>query len=169
MSMNNYIIDPYLDFVRKMGLPTNGGKVRVKFGHQNTMDENDDLRIGTTLTIDEYINKWGIHAGVDIDNPDNMNILSVDDGVVVSALSSNINGGNKLVIEHNVDGRSVYSFYFHLDSIGVKVGQDVQKGEIIGVMGDSGTRGYTHLHFEVRTFNGSGGRTPFTFPFGHDL
>lgn len=56
-----------------------------------------------------------------------------------------------LVIEHVLpDGRHIYSFYGHIDpeSLSLRVGGCVQRGEQIGLIGDP--RSSPHLHFEIR-------------------
>ncbi|MNP77687.1 Murein DD-endopeptidase MepM [compost metagenome] len=41
------------------------------------------------------------------------------------------------------------TLYGHLSSYSVKVGQIVEKGEKIGIMGSTGDSTGTHLHFEI--------------------
>lgn len=81
-----------------MHSPTNGGKVNTKYGHQNTIDNNEDLKIGNTMTKEDYLQKWGVHAAVDIDTPISDDIYAVYPGVVVWAYKSSVNGGTKIVI-----------------------------------------------------------------------
>ena len=50
------------------------------------------------------------------------------------------------VIDH---GWGLFSMYAHLSNFEVKVGQHVQKGDIIGHTGMSGLAGGDHLHFSV--------------------
>ena len=62
------------------------------------------------------------------------------------------NYGRYIVIEHRWNGSNYYSLYGHLSSIGVKLGQQVQKGESIAVMGYTGVglnRERAHLHLEL--------------------
>lgn len=56
--------------------------------------------------------------------------------------------GNYVQIKHD-DGYT--TFYAHLDSVYVSVGDYVDEGQEIGYMGDSGNAYGAHLHFEVRT------------------
>ena len=59
--------------------------------------------------------------------------------------------GNRIVINHN---NGFTTLYGHLSSINVEVGQVVEKGSVIGIMGSTGNSTGTHLHFEVEK-NGS--------------
>ncbi|WP_285399489.1 M23 family metallopeptidase [Lysinibacillus sp. fls2-241-R2A-57] len=102
-------------------------------------------------TVGGYISsemgqRWGeFHRGIDIARPSNYNILASDNGVVVAAGSSG-SYGNRIVINHN---NGYTTLYGHLSSINVKVGQVVEKGSVIGIMGSTGNSTGTHLHFEV--------------------
>ncbi|MFD2045660.1 peptidoglycan DD-metalloendopeptidase family protein [Ornithinibacillus salinisoli] len=90
--------------------------------------------------------RWGrMHKGIDIARPSNRSILAADNGVVVEAGYSS-GFGNKIVINHNNGMKTIYA---HLSSIDVNVGQTVEKGKKIGVMGSTGNSTGVHLHFEV--------------------
>lgn len=90
--------------------------------------------------------RWGkMHKGIDIARPSNRNILAADNGVVTSA-GYDGGYGNKIVINHN---NGITTMYAHLDSLSVGVGQTVQRGQKIGVMGETGNSTGVHLHFEV--------------------
>ncbi|WP_249872300.1 M23 family metallopeptidase [Oceanobacillus saliphilus] len=91
--------------------------------------------------------RWGkTHKGIDIARPTNKNILAADNGVIESAGYNSGGYGNKIVINHNNGMKTIYA---HLASIDVKVGQVVEKGSKIGVMGSTGNSTGIHLHFEV--------------------
>jgi murein DD-endopeptidase MepM/ murein hydrolase activator NlpD len=91
--------------------------------------------------------RWGkLHKGIDIARPSSPTIKAADNGVVVSAGWDNGGYGNKIVINHQNGFQTVYA---HLSSIGVKAGQTVEKGSVIGVMGATGDATGVHLHFEV--------------------
>lgn len=62
------------------------------------------------------------------------------------------NYGRFVVIEHRWDGCPYYSLYAHLNSAGVRIGQQVVQGEVLGRLGYTGDgidRRRAHLHFEV--------------------
>ena len=91
--------------------------------------------------------RWGkYHKGIDIARPSNRTIKAADNGVVVEAGYNNGGYGNKIVINHNNGMKTVYA---HLNSISVKVGEVVEAGSAIGVMGSTGNSTGVHLHFEV--------------------
>ena len=56
--------------------------------------------------------------------------------------------GNNVVLKHPNDE---YSFYAHLatDSVTVKKGQEVKKGDVIAKLGNSGNSTGPHLHFQL--------------------
>ena len=98
-----------------------------------------------------YAYRWGkMHDGIDISGPGRGSpIYSIGDGTVVEAAvvgTHSRSDGTYAVIQHN---NNVYSLYAHMDSLLVKVGQKVSKGDVIGTMGDTGFATGVHLHFSV--------------------
>lgn len=97
------------------------------------------------------------HHGLDIDIPGDgrPNIVASADGVVLLARNfpqradGSTNFGNTVIIGH-ADG--TYTVYAHLRSIDsdIRPGVLVNQNDIIGVMGNSGGRVRTHLHYEQR-------------------
>lgn len=90
--------------------------------------------------------RWGrMHKGIDIAQPNTRTITAADHGVVES-VGYQGGYGNKIVIDHNNGMKTIYA---HLSSMDVRVGQTVEKGMKIGVMGTTGNSTGIHLHFEV--------------------
>ena len=93
------------------------------------------------------------HLGLDLKGSDG-NVYAAADGKVV-ACSSSYNGANGryIIIEHNLNGKTVYSFYAHLSRVDVSKGKYVSKGTLIGIYGGSGKNKENyygpHLHFAV--------------------
>ena len=91
--------------------------------------------------------RWGTqHRGIDIARPSNRTIKATDNGVVTFT-GWDGSYGNKVVIDHNNGYETTYA---HLSSINVSVGQIVEQGSNIGIMGSTGNSTGIHLHFEVR-------------------
>jgi murein DD-endopeptidase MepM/ murein hydrolase activator NlpD len=95
------------------------------------------------------------HAGVDVAAESGTPIFSADDGIVVSAQESLLNGvligyGRHVVIAHK---NGALALYGHLNAYSVKVGQQVHQGDLIGLMGTTGMSTGSHLHFELRANN----------------
>lgn len=90
--------------------------------------------------------RWGsFHKGIDIARPDDYSILAADGGIV--SFSGWINGyGNTIEIDHQ---NGYTTQYAHLESMHVTVGQQVNQGDIIGIMGTTGRSTGIHLDFEV--------------------
>ena len=108
------------------------------------------------------------HEGIDYINNDrdatDVPIYTIGSGTVVYARTGCVSSsqfasntlqrecgagwGNHLVIQHS---RSVFSRYAHLRTDGVlkAVGEQVEKNEIIGIMGNSGRSDMRHLHLEI--------------------
>lgn len=92
-----------------------------------------------------YGQRWGTtHKGLDMVSK-KKNILAADTGKVTFA--GNRSGyGNCIIIDH---GNGYETLYAHLSKVSVKKGTNVEKGEVIGVMGNTGNSYGVHLHFEV--------------------
>jgi murein DD-endopeptidase MepM/ murein hydrolase activator NlpD len=95
-----------------------------------------------------WVNQWYKHTGVDLDWRNGTDIIAADSGTVV-AVGYGWGGGygNHIIIDH---GNGYQTLYAHLSSIDIKTGQNVIRGEHIGVMGSTGMSTGTHLHFEIR-------------------
>lgn len=87
------------------------------------------------------------HLGTDYAAPTGTPVWSIGDGVVVKRAYSR-GGGNHIEIRHN----GTYSTrYLHLSKFakGLKQGQHISQGEIIGYVGSTGLATGPHLHFEM--------------------
>lgn len=91
------------------------------------------------------------HAGLDIANATGTPIVAPADGRVVFSKYL-LNTGNTMAIEH---GGGLKTFYFHMDSRSVEVGDIVKAGQGIGAIGTTGYSTGPHLHFETRIGNQS--------------
>jgi murein DD-endopeptidase MepM/ murein hydrolase activator NlpD len=88
----------------------------------------------------------GRHTGVDFRNPKGTPIYVVDDGVITFAAYQGTYG-NLVKVSH---GNGVETWYAHCDTMLVKIGDVVEKGDQIATVGDTGRATGYHLHFEVR-------------------
>ena len=86
-----------------------------------------------------------VHMGTDLASLANSDVPAANNGRVIFAERLGIYGLT-VVLDH---GQGLASTYSHLGNIGVQVGQDVKKGEIIGSTGQTGLAGGDHLHFGV--------------------
>jgi len=86
-----------------------------------------------------------VHLGFDLAVTQHVPILAAQRGVIVHAAYLGIYG-NCVIIDH---GLGVQTLYGHLSSIGVKVGDKVEKGQVLGLSGMTGLAAGDHLHFTV--------------------
>lgn len=76
-------------------------------------------------------------------------------GRVIYAGIPSADWGNMILIAHRLPdgdelGPVVQTVYAHLESMRVRAGQVVRRGDVIGTVGTAGGRYWAHLHFEVR-------------------
>jgi murein DD-endopeptidase MepM/ murein hydrolase activator NlpD len=102
-----------------------------------------------------------VHTGVDIDAEKDAPILAAGPGTIVSAgwglfsgAADNIGDpyGQAVVIKHDFGykGQSLYTIYAHMNQVIAVIGQHVETGDVIGLVGETGITTGPHLHFEVR-------------------
>ena len=92
---------------------------------------------------------WGLHDGTDFGGGCGQAIVAAESGRVISSYWSDVYG-NRLIIDHGaLAGAGVASIYNHASSYTVSPGTQVQRGEVIGYVGDSGWSTGCHLHFTV--------------------
>jgi murein DD-endopeptidase MepM/ murein hydrolase activator NlpD len=67
----------------------------------------------------------------------------------------NLSDGNYIIIQHT-DGTVANYWHFQKEGVLVNAGDTVQKGQLIGLSGNSGYSAFPHLHFEVQGYDASG-------------
>lgn len=89
------------------------------------------------------------HSGIDIATAKGTPVLASNNGRVLFADYLQLTG-NTILIEH---GYGLKTFYYHMDSLNVKAGDMVQKGQQIGAVGTTGYSTGPHLHFGLAVNN----------------
>lgn len=94
---------------------------------------------------DPFTGKRTWHAGVDLAGREGSDIISVAGGVVTFA-GERYGYGNLVELDH---GDGLITRYAHCKSVKVDVGDVVQKGQVVAIMGSTGRSTGPHVHFEV--------------------
>ena len=96
--------------------------------------------------IDPFNGEGAFHSGVDIASSYGHPIVAPADGVVT--FTDSMGGyGKTIMIDH---GNGISTRYGHLSGFAVTAGQRVQRGDVVGYVGESGRSTGPHLHYEVR-------------------
>jgi murein DD-endopeptidase MepM/ murein hydrolase activator NlpD len=95
--------------------------------------------------------KRSFHSGIDIPMLKGTPIFAAQDGVVLD-VGTNQNKkyrgyGNTALLDH---GNGIATLYAHCQSVCVKTGQVIHRGDVIGFVGSTGRSTTAHVHFEVR-------------------
>jgi septal ring factor EnvC (AmiA/AmiB activator) len=106
------------------------GKVITGFGRQYNPD------LGTNL----------VSNGIDIRADKGENVLAIAPGKVEFSDWWQ-SYGKMVIISH---GGGFYSLYAHLSRVLIGVGEDVNEGDVVGEVGDTGSLSGAYLHFEIR-------------------
>ena len=91
-----------------------------------------------------------MHYGMDFSAKIGTEIYATGDGVISKVKRSKRGYGNYVKINH---GFGYETLYAHMSKYIVKKGQKVQRGEVIGFVGNTGISTAPHLHYEVRKDN----------------
>jgi murein DD-endopeptidase MepM/ murein hydrolase activator NlpD len=130
-------------------------------GKQSTMlkDRNSFLMptagefgSGFGMRLHPILHYYRMHNGQDIGGTCGQPIWAAQDGKVTKVAPEGYNGGsghNVRIDGGKVGGAKLETAYLHMDSIVVKVGQKVHKGELLGTVGNTGISTACHLHFSV--------------------
>ena len=123
--------DQYLETIRSipLGWP-HRGKVTSRFGDRS----------------DPFLKQKGFHAGIDLRGKRGQEVRATADGLVTRASRF---GSYGLYVE--IDHNNGYTTGFaHLKKYLVKKGDTVHRGQVIGLLGNSGRSTGPHLHYEIK-------------------
>jgi len=93
-----------------------------------------------------------VHKGIDMAAPEGTPYYAADSGVVTAVTNGggdNGGAGNWIVIDH---GNGVVTKYMHSLITFVAVGEHVERGQNIGLVGSTGNSTGPHLHFQVEVY-----------------
>ncbi len=91
-------------------------------------------------------NQSSFHNGIDLKAATRTKIYATADGIVKKADSNKLSG-NRIVLSHNFGFETRFA---HLSEMNVRPGDVVQKGDFIGLSGNTGRSDGPHLHYEIR-------------------
>jgi len=121
----------------KYGIPPSG---KLLWPASGPMMSGFGYRIHPILGINRF------HSGIDIGAPYGSQVIAAAGGEVIQ--SGYFGGyGYSVMLYH---GGGYATWYAHLSSINVLMGQMVERGKLVGLVGSTGWSTGPHLHFEIR-------------------
>ncbi len=102
---------------------------------------------GFKYRTDPFTGQWIFHPGLDIATQHGNPVVATADGIVISVKTEK-RGGKTIKLSHPLTGW--VTVYCHLSKFNVKSGQKVRRGDVIGLVGQTGRSRAPHVHYEVR-------------------
>jgi len=131
-----YRTEQYLEILRKipLGRPV-PGKISSKYGRRK----------------DPLVKKKAFHPGIDFRGNTGDDIKATADAVVKKAARNNVLG-RYVILSH---GNGYETVFAHMHKTLVKKGDKVTRGQIIGLIGNTGRSTGSHLHYGIKYNNKS--------------
>jgi murein DD-endopeptidase MepM/ murein hydrolase activator NlpD len=113
------------------------------------ISRNDLIFISSVFggRMDPFINEYSNHKGCDYVAAIGTKVYATGDGIVTLSKYSRKGYGNEVIIDHSFGFSTRYA---HLNKILVAEGESVRRGQVIGLVGNTGRSTGPHLHYEVR-------------------
>ena len=137
-----------LSFKELLELAKNKEKMLASIPAIQPVNNKDLKRMasGFGYRIDPIYKTRRMHTGMDFTANVGTDVYATGDGVVEAIEVSGWGYGKSIVINH---GYGYKTRYAHLSAFKVKQGQRVTRGELIGLVGNTGKSTGAHLHYEV--------------------
>jgi len=107
---------------------------------------------------DPFTRRLTMHYGIDFTGSIGTPVHVTGDGIVLEAEYSFNGYGKQILVDHGFGYKTRYA---HLSKVDVKPGEKVKRGEIVGLLGNTGRSTGPHLHYEVLLRNTS--TDPFNY------
>ncbi|MBD81342.1 MAG: peptidase M23 [Crocinitomicaceae bacterium] len=113
------------------------------------ISNNDLKRVGSGygMRMHPVLKIPKFHDGMDFTAPTGTEIYVTGLGTVKKVSKKRYGYGYHIIVDH---GFGYETLYAHMSEIKVRVGQKLQRGDVIGLVGNTGTSTAPHLHYEVR-------------------
>lgn len=122
-----------------------------------TLPEGMVVPVASATVLNDYgfyhnktLNIYYEHEGLDFTAAAGTEVVAAESGVIESIYKEDILLGTEIVIDHGNGLKTVYRFVTEAE--GLKVGDEVEKGEVIATIAEANGNEYkdgAHLHFEV--------------------
>jgi len=106
---------------------------------------------GFGMRIDPIYRTPRMHTGLDFTAPIGTDIHVTGKGTVIAVEYNSGGYGNHVIVDH---GYGYQSHYAHMSKFNCRVGQKVNRGDLIGYVGSTGKSTGPHLHYEIIYNNG---------------
>jgi murein DD-endopeptidase MepM/ murein hydrolase activator NlpD len=147
--------DEQLEVIRHMIYSSSPESGELVFHGKYPMPLNGRVTSGYGPRTHPVTGEPDFHTGIDIQGTWHSSVMSIADGVV-EQVGRDEWYGYYILIRHQEENRSFYSFYAHLSRQTVRVGQRVRQGQVIGLEGGDpiqdpypGLSTGHHLHFGI--------------------
>lgn len=110
---------------------------------------NEDLKrvsSGYGMRMHPILKILKMHEGQDFTAPTGTEVYASGNGKVVKVAKERFGFGYHVIVNHGYGYETIYA---HLSEIMVRNGQQVKRGDILGLVGNTGTSTAPHLHYEV--------------------
>lgn len=118
----------------------------IKPVRSDKLKRNIKLLSGFGRRIHPIHKVWKMHTGIDFSAPKGTAIQATGDGKVVRIERRKSGYGTNVMIDHGYGYKTLYA---HMSKVLVKKGQQVKKGQKIGLVGSTGTSTGSHCHYEI--------------------
>ena len=127
------------------------GKVKDALFMEGFVYPVDSVDIRSTFGLQRILNgkPSNVHNGLDFGGVEGDSIRAISNGIVRIAGKNFFYNGNFVLLDH---GQGLTSVYLHMSKILVKDNQKVEKGEVIGLVGETGRATGPHLHLGVQWY-----------------
>ena len=143
------------------------GEWKIEMDHQPMISPVDvKYRLGDGFRFREVHPVLGtprMHYGQDFEVPYGTEVYATGNGKVLESGWNSMGFGNFVVIDHGYGLRTTYG---HLSKIYVSKDQNVKRGDLLGLSGNTGTSSGPHLHYQIDQFGQH--KNPINF-FNNDM
>lgn len=156
MNLNEFDITDAFAFETYINSVLKKDNGTVAYGGYN--ETRDIYSRSTHFYTENKRDERNIHLGLDLWCDVNTPVLAALDGTIHS-FKNNTNFGDygpTIIVEHQIEGQTFYALYGHLslESLNnVAVGDELNKGDVVGYLGDASVNGdyAPHLHYQLIT------------------